>query len=176
MRCVYVCACLCVSVCVCVCVDFPLTQDVSIHVSLTYKNFESSLFNQACLQLHTGPWLSYQSEILCTGLTGENKRKQSRGWMEICGCYEMIYTNGHMRYGLWKSQLSQSQCVVRRDLVNHGECTYGIGCPAGREADVLSGVFPGTQRIIHGSVWQSPFVSLCLPVCHSHTTKLWLQE
>ena len=49
--------------------------------------------------LHIDSWPSRQSEILCTWHTCVNKRKQSRGWTEMCGCYEMIYTDAHVRYG-----------------------------------------------------------------------------
>ena len=47
--------------------------------------------------LHIDPWSSRQSESLCTGRTSENKRKHSRGWTEMCGSYERIYADGHMR-------------------------------------------------------------------------------
>ena len=36
--------------------------------------------------LHINPWPSRQSEILCIERKCENKRKQSRGWTEMCGC------------------------------------------------------------------------------------------
>ena len=45
--------------------------------------------------LYIDPWLSRQSEILCTERTSENKRKQSRGWKEMYECYEIIYTDGY---------------------------------------------------------------------------------
>ena len=41
--------------------------------------------------LNIDPWASRQSEILCSGRACENMRKQSRGWTEMCRCYEMIY-------------------------------------------------------------------------------------
>ena len=45
--------------------------------------------------LHTDPWLSRQSEILCTGWTSENKRKLFGGWTEMCRCFQMIYVDAH---------------------------------------------------------------------------------
>ena len=42
-------------------------------------------------------WHSRQSETLCAGRTCENRQKQSRGWKEMCGCYEMIYADVHVR-------------------------------------------------------------------------------
>ena len=52
----------------------------------------------SCPILHTDFWLSRQSEILRTRRTCENKRKQSRGWTEMYGCYEKKYANAHVIY------------------------------------------------------------------------------
>ena len=57
--------------------------------------------------LYIDPWPSRQSEILCTGCTGENERKQSRGWTEMCGCYQMIYA-WNTESQSWVSLRSQS--------------------------------------------------------------------
>ena len=58
--------------------------------------------------LYIDPWPSRQSEILCTGHTSENKRKQSRDWTEMCGCYEMIYADSYARYEQSQSSVSFS--------------------------------------------------------------------
>ena len=97
-ECVYVCVCVCVytgvKVCVCVCVQ---------EWSYVYAGMKVRL----CV-LYIDPWLSCQSEILCTGHTCENKWKQSQGWMEMYGCYEMIDTDAHMRYRESQSWVSLS--------------------------------------------------------------------
>ena len=62
--------------------------------------------------------------FLCTGHTCVNNQKQSHGWMEMCGCWEMTYTDAHMRY-------DQSQFVARRDLVCLREHQWIAGCPNG---------------------------------------------
>ena len=42
--------------------------------------------------MHIDPCPSRQSETLCTGRTGENKRKHSQYRTENCRCYEMMLT------------------------------------------------------------------------------------
>ena len=62
------------------------------------------------LLLHLDTWPICQLEILYTGRTGENKRKQSRSWTEVCGCYEKIYEKPTWDTG----SVSQSQLLTRR--------------------------------------------------------------
>ena len=64
--------------------------------------------------LHIDPWPSRLSEILCAGRTCENKQKQSHGWTEIYGCYEMIYAGAHVRYRKWSLSL-ESVSSLRRE-------------------------------------------------------------
>ena len=145
--------------------------------------------------LHIEPWPSHQSEILCTGWTCENKWKQSCGWTEMYGCYEMIYTDAHVRYR--QTVWSQSKPAARRDPVSQGERQEVAWRPAGgirptelptadlrlsilgREAEkVLNGALKITHRCMakrrrgYRSVQQSlflfRFISACLRLSLSY--------
>ena len=47
--------------------------------------------------LYIDSWPSRKLEILCTGRTRENMLKQSRGWLEMYGCYEICWCPRKMR-------------------------------------------------------------------------------
>ena len=69
----------------------------------------------------------------------------------MCGCYEMLYTDAHMRYAV--SILGQSQLATRRNLVNHGEflaetvahSRLPVEDPNQEVEEVLSGALKITQ-------------------------------
>ena len=135
--------------------------------------------------LHIDPWPSHQLEILCTSHTCENKWKQSSGWTEICGCYEMIYADAHMRY--MESVLSQCQLAARRDSVSHGSASEWLGTPLGQQPTPVLWLNTlwlrsrrnakwglGDNAAWYGQekkLWVNVAVSICLPlsICLSHT-------
>ena len=109
--------------------------------------------------LHIDSWLSRQSEVLFTGCICENKRKQSHGWMEMCGRYEMIFADAYLKVLVW----SKSQLADRRALVS-----------ANKWLGALPRQHPPEQlRRSYGSIWQSAFISLCLHLSLTHPQKLW---
>ena len=130
--------------------------------------------------LHFDPWPSCESNILCTGRTCENKRKQSGGWMKICGCYERIYADTHVRCGeslSWSLSLQPEEIrFVTEAPASDWAPRWGSGLQWTssweprylEEEEVLSGALKITQhgmvksRRSYGSMWQSPFVSLRL--------------
>ena len=67
------------------------------------------------LRVAVAYWPSRQSEILSTRRTYENKQNQSRGWTEMCGCYEIIYADTHVRYKRSESQSWVSFCLQLRE-------------------------------------------------------------
>ena len=142
---------------------------------------------------HIDPWPSRHSEILYTGRICEKKRKKSRGWMETCGCYEMIYTDAHVRYRQCKCEFWVSLSFQSRELGTPLETRAHSGppveCPQLRSKRRAKWALKITQRGMvkrrsYGSKWQSVFVSLpsfvlslSLAVCLSVLPqKLWLQE
>ena len=81
--------------------------------------------------MHIDLWPSCQSEILCTRCTCENKRKQSRGWAEICRCYEMIYTDAHLRYGQLEHVSWGSLSLQQKKAVSHGCASVWLSAQLG---------------------------------------------
>ena len=134
--------------------------------------------------LHVDPWPNYQSGILCTRHTCENKRKQPRGWTEMCGCYEMKW---YMQMAMWDTGrlsvwvLCQSQLAMMGALASdwalHGDSgpqqASGWVLPGQEAEEVLVGPWRNTTWYGQKKLWVSVAVSIHLPpsICLSHTTE-----
>ena len=127
--------------------------------------------------LHTDLWPSRQSEILWTRRTCENKQNQSRGWMEICGCYEMKYADAYVR---------GHSVIVSHRLESFTRTPAGLRAPlrqlptAGRRLSTRSR--PRSRSAMWGlednstwngpekeNVWINMAVCICPPVSVAHT-------
>ena len=136
--------------------------------------------------LHINPWCSRQSEIL---YTCENKRKQSRGWTKMCGCYKMIYADAHVRYGDWEFpswslslRSRERQRVAGRPLGQRPTADLRWLHPhQTRSRSVKFGLedktpLDGQEKMLWSiwPRWPSVFASLSLSL--THLQKLWIHE
>ena len=88
------------------------------------RTYECQITNKCCVLSRDQ---AVNQGFSAQGCTCENKQKHSYGWTEMCGYYEMIYADAHMRY--WQSKSWVSHCL--RPEESHREHQRVTGHPAG---------------------------------------------